>query len=799
MICFSALYRNHPETSVEAPKLLASAVIIAFKRLAMTVCCLSVVMTGYADPPTIGAIADQTAVEDVPIVPIYMDLNDAELPVISLQLSAVSSDTNTLPNENLVFQYFQYNANGFLPGWYLTVTPAFGVTNGSSTVTVTCSDGTDSTNASFLFTVTPPPPGSARFANLSPILIPDGIASPYPSTINVSGMAGSVTNITLVLSKFSHQNVSDVNALLVAPGGQGAIALSHVSGSYNASNVTVAVTGWPIYFLPLAQNYPLWSEMPLLPTAYGSVVFPAPAPANSFGSSFSAFNRLNPNGTWSLYVYDDAPANTGQIAGGWSLTIATSTNASLQLETQPDGSGIVVSAHNITMGSSNIVYAVKRDAFGAFITNVAASWLLTNITGGVLSSDLQVASNSKSATFTGNSLGSADIHATYNDNGIMLSADSGTLTVVSATSPTIGSLTNQSVYEDQPTELIQLPLSDPNVALDQILLTAASSNLQLIPVTNIFFYANGLGSGLKRYISMTPVFGQTGTTTITVTANDGVGSATNSFVLTVNPPPPGAGRFANTNGIMIPIEFTATPYPSQIVVSNMSGTITNVTVTLSQFTHAYPGDVDMLLVNVSPDQHTNSVVIFSRAGDGGTAISGNNWSANNITLTLSDAAVFALPFPGPLISTPFRPANYSSATNGGPALFPAPAPDPSFYTNTPVAMSRFNGLSANGTWLLYVYDYAPPDGGIIAAWSLMINTLSGPAKITITSITFVEKHRVLITGTGGAGVAYSIQASTNVINWQRIGAATAGANGVFSFKDTKNSGFKNRFYRVVFP
>jgi len=96
----------------------------------------------------------------------------------------------------------------------------------------------------------------------------------------------------------------------------------------------------------------------------------------------------------------------------------------------------------------------------------------------------------------------------------------------------------------------------------------------------------------------------------------------------------------------------------------------------------------MLLV--APDNQ-HAVVIFSRAGDGGFAIPGYFAGANNITMTLEDAAAFALPFPIPLISTPFRPGNYSSATNGGIALFPTPAPDPSFYTNTPAAMSNFNG------------------------------------------------------------------------------------------------------------
>jgi hypothetical protein len=428
----------HPAPAFRLPDFLARPAAIC-KWLALAFCCVTMVMTGHAQtPPTLAAIPDQSAVEDVPIVPLYMNVTDAQTAVTNLQFSAVSSNTNAVPNENLVFHYFEYNANGFLAGWYLTATPRFGVTNGSATVTVTVNDGTYTTNTSFLLTVSPPPSASTRFANTSPISILDGVAIPYQSTIDVSGMVGAITNLTLVLSGFSHQNVRDVNALLVAPGGQSEIVMSHVSGYYPATNLAIAVTGNPIYYLPLAQNYPLWSEMPLLPVAYGSIIFPAPAPTNSYGSSFSDFNGSNPNGTWSLYVYDDGYFNTGQIAGGWSLTITTSTNGlmdALQLETQPDGSGSAVSAQNITSGNSNTVFAIQRDGFGNFITNVAAGWLLTNITGGVSDSDLQVAADFKSATFTGNSPGSADINVTFDDNGTLLSADSGTFTVVAAALP----------------------------------------------------------------------------------------------------------------------------------------------------------------------------------------------------------------------------------------------------------------------------------------------------------------------------------------------------------------------------
>src|SRR6185369_10209742 len=48
---------------------------------------------------------------------------------------------------------------------------------------------------------------------------------------------------------------------------------------------------------------------------------PEPAPLGPYKTSLSAFNGTDANGTWSLYVVDDALMDTGRIAG-WSLILA---------------------------------------------------------------------------------------------------------------------------------------------------------------------------------------------------------------------------------------------------------------------------------------------------------------------------------------------------------------------------------------------------------------------------------------------------------------------------------------------
>ena len=48
-----------------------------------------------------------------------------------------------------------------------------------------------------------------------------------------------------------------------------------------------------------------------------------PAPAGPYASALSTFQGIDPNGTWSLYLYDDFFQDQGTLAGGWSLDVTT--------------------------------------------------------------------------------------------------------------------------------------------------------------------------------------------------------------------------------------------------------------------------------------------------------------------------------------------------------------------------------------------------------------------------------------------------------------------------------------------
>jgi hypothetical protein len=78
------------------------------------------------------------------------------------------------------------------------------------------------------------------FTNAATITInDDAIASPYPSTITISNMLGSVLNATITLTNVIHASPADIDALLVSPAQQTTLFMAHAGGQNSISNVTI--------------------------------------------------------------------------------------------------------------------------------------------------------------------------------------------------------------------------------------------------------------------------------------------------------------------------------------------------------------------------------------------------------------------------------------------------------------------------------------------------------------------------------------------------------------------------------
>ena len=69
---------------------------------------------------------------------------------------------------------------------------------------------------------------------------------------------------------------------------------------------------------------------------------------------------------------------------------------------------------------------------------------------------------------------------------------------------------------------------------------------------------------------------------------------------------------------------------------------------------------------------------------------------------------------------------------------------------------------------------------------------------SFTSVSRSAGGAVDLSVTGGAGLLYVFEASTNLVNWTKVGVRS-NASGAVSFTDTNATNYPSRFYRVSNP
>src|SRR6185503_7085124 len=82
--------------------------------------------------------------------------------------------------------------------------------------------------------------------------------------------------------------------------------------------------------------------------------------------------------------------------------------------------------------------------------------------------------------------------------------------------PTISSIANQTIFEDAPSAMVSFTINDPETASSNLVLSASSSNTNLIANSSFSFG----GSGTNRTLSYSPRPDQSGSAVVTVTVSD---------------------------------------------------------------------------------------------------------------------------------------------------------------------------------------------------------------------------------------------------------------------------------------
>jgi hypothetical protein len=137
----------------------------------------------------------------------------------------------------------------------------------------------------------------------------------------VSGLSGTITDVNLVINGLSHTFPDDIDMLLASPtASTNIIPMSDAGGSFPVSGINLTLDDEAATQLPDGTQITSGSYRP---ANWGAGdPFPAPAPAPSGNVNLSTFDGMAPNGTWNLYVVDDASLDMGSITS-WSLTITT--------------------------------------------------------------------------------------------------------------------------------------------------------------------------------------------------------------------------------------------------------------------------------------------------------------------------------------------------------------------------------------------------------------------------------------------------------------------------------------------
>jgi VCBS repeat-containing protein len=113
--------------------------------------------------------------------------------------------------------------------------------------------------------------------------------------------------------------------------------------------------------------------------------------------------------------------------------------------------------------------------------------------------------------------------------------------------------------------------------------------------------------------------------------------------------------------------------------------------------------------------------------------------------------------------------------------------------------SNFRNVSAGQVAAdSFLYTLRDPFGGS-AISSVSIRVLGSATNVVIQSVARDAVRQTTLEFHGLTNVNYTVQASTNLTNWQSIGSAFAIQSNRFRFIDGGSSNAPTRFYRLVFP
>jgi len=557
--------------------------------------------------PTITGIADVTIPTNSTTDLLPFTVDDNETYASQLEVSATSDNESLVPAAGgIVIGFGQIEGNGGAVGLavgarnpglrFIRVLPAQGK-SGTAKITVTVSDGTQQASTSFTLTVDAPPTISA-IADQS--LTEDNAAVTIPFTVGDDATAADKIAVTRATSNATLLPLA--NIVLGGSGANRTVKITPVADQSGSANVTLtatdgrqqtfnrsftvnvkAVNDAPTITAVANQTVALGGATAVLPftvadkeTAAASLKVTA---ASSNLTVVPAANiALGGSGANRTVKVTAAAGKTGSST--ITLTVndggATATSTfTLTVDAPPTISDIADQALNKNNGAVTIPFTVGDDvtatdkiALSAATSNATLFPLANIVLGG------SGANRTVKITPAANQSGSATITLTAADSRQQTSSRSFTVRVNDA--PTITTVANQTVALGGATAVLPFTVADKETAAASLKVTAASSNLAVVPAANI---ALG-GSGANRTIKVTALAGKTGSATITLTVSDGSLTATSKFTVTVNQPPTIAtlaAQSVNEDVVIGPLAVKVGDVDTAVASLTLSGKSSNAT------------------------------------------------------------------------------------------------------------------------------------------------------------------------------------------------------------------------------
>jgi len=512
----------------------------------------TVVVNSVSDPPRISAVTSRTILEDT-FITVPFTVQDPDTAPLDLIMTASSTNPGLIANTNIFFDGSGTNRT-------VTLVPTRSA-SGAAVITLTVSDGTTSVSTNFTLNVT----GANDPPTLDPIADVIRVAgNNLTITVNLTGITSGAGNesqtLTVTTSSSNTSLVPTPGVTYSSPANTGSLNFRVPNNASGSAIVTVTVSDGQASVSRTFGVYVRASGN--APPTISAIANRTIVENTSANISFTVNDATTAQ---SLLMVVGRSSNPDLLPNSSIVITGATSSRTLILTPLPNLAGtstITVSATDTDFGSTNVSFVltvtnandrptisaiadivISEDSPSAAIAftvadaeTPAANLTVSGTSGNtalVPNTNIDFGGNGTNRALViipaANQTGSASITVTVNDGSASTSTNF-TVTVTGVNDPPTITVMDYVMTEDS-IGMVPFIVSDVDTAGVNLSVTATSSNPALVPDSAL----QAMGSTSNRTLIVTPLGNQFGTTTITITANDGSGGASlASFLLTVN-------------------------------------------------------------------------------------------------------------------------------------------------------------------------------------------------------------------------------------------------------------------------